>query len=65
MQCQCDSGCVDLKKGEELCSLSLVDTVISEQCANGLLQFEMKSRLFLAATSEILRNSIFIFFLVF
>ncbi len=45
-----------------MCSLSLVDTVISEQCANGLPQFEMKSRLIQAATSEIPRNSIFIFF---
>jgi hypothetical protein len=25
-----------LKKNEELCSLSLVDTAISDQCANGL-----------------------------
>ena len=62
MQSQCDSGCVDLKKNEELCSLSLVDTVISEQCANGLPQFEMKSCFFSSATSEILRNLICIFF---
>ncbi len=61
MQSQCDSGCVDLKN-EELCSLSLVDTVISEQCANGLPQFDIKSCLFPAATSEILRNSTWIFF---
>jgi hypothetical protein len=32
-----------LKKNEELCSLSLVDTVILDQCANGLPQFENKS----------------------
>jgi hypothetical protein len=62
MQSQCDSGCVDLKNNEELCSLSLVDTVIPDQCANGLPQFEMKSCFFPAATSEILRNSICIFF---
>jgi hypothetical protein len=61
MQSKCDIGCVDLKKNEELCSLSPVDTVIPEQCANGLPQFEMKSCLFPAATSEILRNSICIF----
>ncbi len=59
---QCDGGCVDLKKNEEFCSLSLVDSVIPEQCANDLPQFEMKSCLFPAATSEILRNSICIFF---
>ena len=53
MQSQCDNGCVDLKKNEELCSLSLVDTVISDQCANGLPQFEMKTCIFPAATSEI------------
>ncbi len=33
---QCDSGFVDLKTNEELCSLSLVDTVILDQCANAL-----------------------------
>ncbi len=27
---------VNLKKNEELCSLSLVDTVIPDQCANAL-----------------------------
>ncbi len=43
-------------------SLSLVDTAILEQCLNGLPQFEMKSCLFPAAMSEILRNSICIFF---
>ena len=48
-------------KNEELCSLSLVDTVISEQCANGLTQFEMKTCHFPAVTSEIQRNSICIF----
>ena len=62
MQSRGDSGCVDLKINEELCSLSLVDTVILEQCANGLPQFEMKSCLFLAATSEMPRNLICIFF---
>ncbi len=73
MQSQCDSGCVDLKKNEErcvdllekneeLCSLSLVDTVILDQSANTLPWFEMKSCLFPAATSEILRNSICILF---
>jgi hypothetical protein len=62
MQSQCDSGCVDLKKNEEGCSLSLVDTVISDQFANGLPQFEMKSCLFSAATSKIQRNLICIFF---
>jgi hypothetical protein len=29
-------GVLVLKKNEELCSLSLVDTAISDQCANGL-----------------------------
>ncbi len=29
-------GVLILKKNEELCSLSLVDTAISDQCANGL-----------------------------
>jgi hypothetical protein len=29
-------GVMILKKNEELCSLSLVDTVILDQCANGL-----------------------------
>jgi hypothetical protein len=29
-------GVLNLKKIEELCSLSLVDTAISDQCANGL-----------------------------
>ena len=48
-------------KSEELWSLSLVDTVISDQCTNGLPQFKMKSCLFPAATSEIQRNSICIF----
>ncbi len=62
MQSQCDSRCVDLKKNEELCSLSLVDTVILDQCANALPWFEMNSCLFPAATSEILRNLICIFF---
>ncbi len=62
MQSQCDSGCVNLKKNEELHSLSLVDTVIPDQCANGLPQFEMKSCLFPAVTSEILRKLMFIFF---
>ncbi len=32
-----------IRKKEELCSLSLVDTVISDQCANGLPQFEKKT----------------------
>jgi hypothetical protein len=27
---------VEFEKNEELCSLSLVDTAISDQCANGL-----------------------------
>ncbi len=49
-------------KSEELWSLSLVDTVISDQCTNGLPQFKMKSCLFPAATSEIQRNLICIFF---
>jgi hypothetical protein len=62
MQSQCDSGCVDLEKSEELCSLSLVGTVILDQCANGLPQFEMKTCHFSAATSEIQRNLICIFF---
>jgi hypothetical protein len=31
------------KKSAELCGLSLVDTVIFDQCANGLTQFEMKT----------------------
>ncbi len=31
------------EKNEELCSLSLVDIVISDQCANGLPQFEMQT----------------------
>ena len=62
MQSQCDSGYDDLKINEELCSLSLADTVIPDQCANGLPRFEMKSCLFPAATSEILRNLICIFF---
>ncbi len=61
MQSQCDSGCVDLKKNEELCSLSLVYTAILEQCANGLPQFEMKSWYNPKATSEILKNPMFIF----
>ncbi len=61
IQSQCDRGCVDLKINEELCSLSLVDTVTLDKCANGLPQFEMKSCLFPPATSEILRNSICIF----
>jgi hypothetical protein len=30
-----------IKKNEELCSLSLVDTAISDQCTNGLSIFEM------------------------
>ncbi len=30
-----------LKKNEELCSLSLVDTAILDCCANGLPRFEM------------------------
>ncbi len=29
-------GVLILKKNEELCSLSLVDTAISDQCENGL-----------------------------
>ncbi len=58
MQSQCDSGCVDLNKNEELCSQSLVDTVILDQCTNGLPRFEVKSCLFPAVTSEILRNLI-------
>ncbi len=29
-------GVLNLKKNEELCSLSLVDTAILDQCANGL-----------------------------
>ncbi len=29
-------GVLNLKKNEELCSLSLDDTAISDQCANGL-----------------------------
>jgi hypothetical protein len=29
-------GVLILKKNEELCSPSMVDTVISDQCANGL-----------------------------
>jgi hypothetical protein len=33
---QSDSGCVDFEKNEGLCTLSLVDTAISDQCANGL-----------------------------
>ena len=33
MQTQSDSGCVDFEKNEELCSLSLVDTAILDQCA--------------------------------
>ncbi len=41
MQSQSDNGCVDFEKNEELCSLSLVDTAISDQCANGLPWFEM------------------------
>ncbi len=36
-------GVLILKKNEKLCSLSLVDTVILEQCANGLPRFEMKT----------------------
>ncbi len=35
-QTQSDIGCVDFEKNEELCSLSLVDTAILDQCANGL-----------------------------
>ncbi len=31
-----------VQKNEELCSLSLVDTVILDQCAIGLPQFDMK-----------------------
>ncbi len=50
------------EKIEELCSLSLVDTVILNQCANALPWFEMKPCLVPAVTSEILRNSICIFF---
>jgi hypothetical protein len=50
------------RKNEELCSLSLVDTVILEQCANDLPQFEMKSCFFLAGTSEIPRNLMCIIF---
>jgi hypothetical protein len=43
MQSQCDRGCVLIwKRDEKLCSPSLVDTVISEQSANGLSQFQMK-----------------------
>ncbi len=30
-------GVLILKKNEEMCSLSLVDTAILDQCANGLL----------------------------
>ncbi len=30
-------GVLILKKNEEVCSLSLVDTAILDQCANGLL----------------------------
>ncbi len=41
MQTQSDSGCVDFENNEELCSLSLVDTAILDQCANGLPWFEM------------------------
>jgi hypothetical protein len=62
MQSQCDSGCVDLKNNEEFCSISLVDTVILDQCANGLPQFEIKTYIFPAATSERQRNLICIFF---
>jgi hypothetical protein len=54
-------GVLIFLKNEELCSLSLVDTVISDQCVNGLPQFELKACLFPAATSEILRNLICIF----
>jgi hypothetical protein len=61
MQSQSDNGYVDLKKNEELSSLSLVGTLILDQCANGLPQFEMKSCLFPAATSKIQRNLICIF----
>jgi hypothetical protein len=64
MQKQCDSGFVDLKKMKS-CVAYLWLTVISEQCANGLPQFEMKSLHFQAATSEKLWNSVFIFFWVF
>jgi hypothetical protein len=56
-----DRGCVDLNKNEEFRSLSLVDTVILDQCANGLPQFEMKSCFFSAATSKIQRNLMCIF----
>ncbi len=34
-------GVLFVKENEELCSLSPVDTAISEQCANGLPIFEM------------------------
>ncbi len=60
IQIQCDSGCVDLKKMKS-CVAYLWLTVIPEQCANGLPQLEMKSCLFPAATSEILRYFICIF----
>ncbi len=33
---QCKLMCCFWKKNEELCSPSLVDTAISDQCANGL-----------------------------
>jgi hypothetical protein len=51
-----------LKKKVELCSLSLVDTAISDQCANGLPRFEMITCHFPAATSDVQRNLICISF---
>jgi hypothetical protein len=42
-QCKLDLivGVLVLKKNEELCSLSLVDTAISDCCGNDLPRFEM------------------------
>ncbi len=45
-----------------MCSVSLVYTVIPDQCANALPWFETKSCLFPAVTSKILRNLKCIFF---
>jgi hypothetical protein len=53
MQTQSDSGCVDFEKNEEFCGLSLVDTAISDQCANGLPWFENNMSIF---QQQLLKN---------
>ncbi len=59
MQTYSDSGYVDFEENEELCSLSLVNTAILDQCANGLPIFEMITTChFPVVTPDVQRNSI-------